>query len=250
MSERYQEFDQSDKAKTVMSWNNFVKNFQNVKPRRSEIILGVISIVAITVCIILAFVVSTTHKNVRTTSDKGVCSTMGCLRGAAFSLANMNSSINPCDDFYKFACGNFPKIVPLNSKTSSKTALDLINDANIDKIKKIISDPYSDDKDKTSMKGKIKDYYQSCTDDYQKEQRKGYPMIENVIPSLGGWYVLGNWSERTWDFQDVFLKASRDFSVLGFFRFIVTVDRYHSDKRVVEVNIIYFISNINRTYVL
>jgi hypothetical protein len=40
-----------------------------------------------------------------------VCNTPGCIRAANTLIQNMNSDINPCDDFYQYACGGFEERV-------------------------------------------------------------------------------------------------------------------------------------------
>lgn len=38
---------------------------------------------------------------------KQQCSTLSCVHAAATVIQKLNTQIDPCDDFYEFACGNF-----------------------------------------------------------------------------------------------------------------------------------------------
>ncbi|XP_059468630.1 neprilysin-like isoform X2 [Neocloeon triangulifer] len=57
--------------------------------------------------------------------DSKVCRSNSCIASAAMLLQNMDSSADPCVDFYKFACGNFPLNHPIpDSDQSSDWFLD------------------------------------------------------------------------------------------------------------------------------
>ena len=42
-----------------------------------------------------------------TDSGPEVCLTQGCIQLAAHMTAAMNQSVDPCEDFYEFTCGNW-----------------------------------------------------------------------------------------------------------------------------------------------
>lgn len=67
-------------------------------------------------------------------SDKttNVCHTVGCVNAAAGVLQYVDASVEPCDDFYDFACGKFLSEITL---TDDKVSVDTFSFAR-DKMQK------------------------------------------------------------------------------------------------------------------
>ena len=53
------------------------------------------------------------------TQQDAVCLTPGCVKAAAEILKNLDEKVNPCDDFYRYSCGNWidSQVIP-EDKTS------------------------------------------------------------------------------------------------------------------------------------
>lgn len=54
---------------------------------------------------ILTSDIATSKPMTKTISDDDVCLTPGCVHAASKMLEQMDPLVEPCDDFYNFACG-------------------------------------------------------------------------------------------------------------------------------------------------
>ena len=60
--------------------------------------------------------------NNSTVSVDNYCMTPGCINTAALILQNLNQSVDPCNDFYQFACGGFVERTDIpNDRTRMST---------------------------------------------------------------------------------------------------------------------------------
>ena len=56
------------------------------------------------------------------------CLTSGCVRAAADFLRNMDTSVDPCNDFYRFSCGSWVDSQVIPDDRTSVSIFSLLQD--------------------------------------------------------------------------------------------------------------------------
>ena len=56
------------------------------------------------------------------------CMTKDCVMAAADLLANINENVDPCDNFYEFACGGFIENKVIPDDKSKYSSFSVLND--------------------------------------------------------------------------------------------------------------------------
>ena len=56
------------------------------------------------------------------------CMTPGCVKAASQIIQNMDDSVNPCDDFYQFACGGFIKKTAIPEDRTRMSSFSVLSD--------------------------------------------------------------------------------------------------------------------------
>ncbi|XP_025082785.1 neprilysin-2-like [Pomacea canaliculata] len=59
---------------------------------------------------------------------EGVCQTFDCLESAAYIAKSIDSSVDPCKDFYQFACGRWVEEHPIPAGERSIDTFKILND--------------------------------------------------------------------------------------------------------------------------
>lgn len=73
--------------------------------------------------------------------ETSICNTPGCVEAAANVLKFMDSSIDPCDDFYDFACGKFIGETSLSDEKVSIDTFSLAKDTMQSELLQLIGSP-------------------------------------------------------------------------------------------------------------
>ncbi|CAC5413371.1 MMEL1 [Mytilus coruscus] len=113
-------------------------------------------------------------------------------------LKSLDMSVNPCDNFFKFACGGYIKETnpPSGDQWAFGRPRNRIRDAVKAEIQSIVKQS-----DQIPLK-KAKQLFQSCMDQQTIEIRGVEPILK-YLSALGGWPVLGTWDSKNFDYIDL-----------------------------------------------
>lgn len=168
-----------------------------------------------------------------------ICLSKACIDTSSKILAQIDESVDPCEDFYEFSCGAFLRETVIPDDKASITSFNTIEDELRIQLRKIVEEPVKSDEMETFKN--VKNLYKSCMDTVGVEN-EGLQPIWSVLNDLGGWQVLlGNeWdADGTWNWENFIIESKkRGFSPVSFFSFNVDTDFKESTKRTIEVKII------------
>uniref|UniRef100_A0A8C9VZV5 Endothelin converting enzyme like 1 n=1 Tax=Scleropages formosus TaxID=113540 RepID=A0A8C9VZV5_SCLFO len=166
------------------------------------------------------------------------------LKASRFISANIDPTINPCTDFYSFACGGWLRRHGIPEDKLSYGIITAIGEHNEEKLQHLLQQPVRR-REPNSAERKVKDFYHSCMDMQEIDRLGSAPMTE-VIESCGGWDLSGvppggagwessNAPQRP-DFNELLYRTQGVYSTAVFFSLTVNVDDKNSSRNAIRID--------------
>lgn len=155
-------------------------------------------------------------------SEDVICESAQCLRSSARITASLNRSIDPCTDFYRFACDGWISSRPLPPTRAYHSVSEDVREQiyfdlrhYLDKI--LPTTPSSD------PHFKVKQFYQSCMslEDIDFSSQNNFL---HEMQKAGGWNLISNWHGQSWDQSLSLERLQILYGVSPYFRINVGVD--------------------------
>ena len=153
------------------------------------------------------------------------------MKTAASVLEKIDENVEPCEDFYSFACGQFLKNTPIPENKVKVNSFNVVDDIVQEQLKKIIAMPI-DDSDIEPFKI-VKKFYAACMDTDAIEKR-GLEGINKIHESMGGWPVVqgDKWNEHSWSWQRSVMNCRKSgYSFSYIFTVYAETDLQNSSRR-------------------
>ncbi|KAI8779126.1 endothelin-converting enzyme 1 [Biomphalaria glabrata] len=205
-----------------------------------DMIFPAVIVVLVLICVLFAGLFGKTKNDLTEVTSAsssallggGLCTEVGCMETAARAMEYRNTSVDPCEDFFEYACGNYLDARTFKLNNVYYNVLGDMYQENKDKLIDLMERPISQMHDYAAER-KVKQFFQACNDMFSRDKKKGLPILNKVLPELGGWKVLGTWQNNTWDFNTVLKKVQTDFWVDALYRVSVETDWYDTQKRAI-----------------
>ena len=143
-------------------------------------------------------------------------------------LAYINTSFDPCEDFFNYSCGKWLSDNPLGD-FGELDIFTLLYRKNLEAIVRYLSHSVSD-KDSEAIK-KSKYMFSACTDVTKQDVNTH---IINFMTAAGGWKDIGIPPGDDWDFDN--LTDDHYIGSPAFFTFELLPDDLNSSRLVIKVN--------------
>ena len=108
----------------------------------------------------------------------------------SFDLSSIDMAANPCDDFYKFACGKYAANHPIPADQSEADSFYTLSNVNTQQLSGILEKVQAGGSARTPNEQKIGDYYHACMDESAIE-REGLKPIEPMLKRIDSMSLFG-----------------------------------------------------------
>lgn len=233
----------TENLNSTNDWENAFKHMHrgNFWSERTflEKVLLVLLVVVIIVGIVLSIALASSKKGHGSATipeaHAEVCGTPECVTSAGYLISAMDPSVDPCEDFFTFACGGYlNKTFLLGERVNrfSKISVNLLL-----RIKGLLEEPYQEDDPKHW--NKTKTFYKKCMDLGERQRLRRNPLKDD-LEKLGKWPLIeteDGWNSDSFSWSDTIKKIFE----LGYDKDIlmkidVDVDLRNSSKTILVVD--------------
>lgn len=208
---------------------------------RSE--LGFTIVAAVGLCLLIVsaslFAVGIGRKDTSVTNTHVLqpheCIKPECLESSASLKLLQNSSVDPCENFYAYACSS--SIWNENRLSDNQVEFSSYHELAERNLERLRSSLGSATKRTVAWAAelKVKDFYESCLDTYGNSKNGTRSFLDQILTPSGGWQAIGTWNEATYDLTEALKKVHIDFWRTSLFTVRVGPDWEDYKRNVLEV---------------
>ncbi|CAG5075241.1 Similar to Nep2: Neprilysin-2 (Drosophila melanogaster) [Cotesia congregata] len=185
--------------------------------------------------ILFFFIIYFSSCNGFPTQIENVCRTLECNKTALRVLKYMDATENPCDNFYKFACGNFLNYTSILDDQEKVDTFSVITGKVLEQLEIIVREKISPNTPKRLKL--VKTFYDICMNETAMKQYGTNP-LKDKFNKLGGWPVLEGtkWNEDAFNWTNtLYTLREMGYSFNYLFNLEVATDLKNNTRRVINL---------------
>ncbi|XP_066996218.2 neprilysin-11-like [Anabrus simplex] len=166
--------------------------------------------------------------------ENAVCQTAVCYETAKDILQSLNTSVDPCEDFYRFSCEGWINRNPVAPTESYYDQFDIVNAKLSLQIKGILEEgPLPSEPTPVT---KAKKFYAACMDT-GTVQSEGLHILNGILEELGGWpIIMSQWTPENFNLTRVMGIMIRKYAIPSLFRTYVHMDYKNSSRYIIVLD--------------
>lgn len=133
--------------------------------------------------IVTTSVSSNSYETIENNENHSKCNTTACYQASNFIVDYLNQTINPCENFYEFACGN-----QYHQHKENTDHFTMAYDKMLKDISEIFYEPIDTNNSETVKN--FKRFYKSCLDDKKIEMSSDKDILNYLRNDLGDWPMV------------------------------------------------------------
>ncbi|XP_050526438.1 endothelin-converting enzyme homolog isoform X1 [Daktulosphaira vitifoliae] len=178
--------------------------------------------------------INTYEESVSVSSGQEYCLSETCVTTAAAIVKGMDTKSDPCQDFYKYACGSWIKANPVPDGRSMWGMFNELEMNNQLIVKNALEAIPANSNSKAELKAKM--YFTACMDTNNTIEALGAKPLLNLLDEIGGWNISGSWNVSNWKLQKTLETVHNRYNMAGLFYWIVGEDDRNSSRHIIQID--------------
>ncbi|CAF0910418.1 unnamed protein product [Adineta steineri] len=195
--------------------------------------LSLLLAIAIVISLLFLYIL---HTRIR--QERALCLTPECITLAADTYNAMDTTVDPCEDFYQFACGNWDKSHPIPEGRGTRSSFEsFVNDV-VDFYRELLRKPVLDIEPDAVRK--LKMFYQTCISldrDSPTVENATYHLLMQHLERFGGFPPLygERWQSKL-PLERLLATLHLEFNIEPLYELKIAADDMNNSQHIILIN--------------